>query len=127
MAMPPSRDGAGAVPVPLLGISGLASAIAIMLRMLAIRYDVAWTVHLPSLAARSAAATLFWWMLRYGLREMLKLIPLVGAVAAGPSMRRPPGLFGIFENRPRKRANTSIFDERSIAGVSPTPPPVFSA
>ena len=79
-----AAGGAGAVPVPILGISGLASMIAIMLRMLAIRYDVAWTQRtFAQFSGAVGGGTLSWWMLRYGLREMLKFIPLVGAVAAG--------------------------------------------
>ena len=35
--------GAGAVPVPLVGLGGLAGVITLMLRTLAVRYDVAWT------------------------------------------------------------------------------------
>ena len=35
--------GAGAVPVPIVGIGGLAGVIAMMLRALAMRYQVAWT------------------------------------------------------------------------------------
>ena len=76
--------GAGAVPVPMVGVGGLAGVIAMMLRTLAIRYQVAWT---PSTFGQFSGAVgggaLAWWMLRYGLREMLKLIPVVGTVAAG--------------------------------------------
>lgn len=76
--------GAGAVPVPLLGIGGLAGVIAIMLRMLANRYDVAWTPRtFAQFSGAVGGGTLSWWMLRYGLREMLKLIPVVGELAAG--------------------------------------------
>ena len=54
------------------------------MRTLAIRYQVAWT---PSTFGQFSGAVgggaLAWWMLRYGLREMLKLIPVVGTVAAG--------------------------------------------
>jgi hypothetical protein len=35
--------GAGAVPVPVIGMGGLAGVIAMMLRALAVRYEVAWT------------------------------------------------------------------------------------
>jgi uncharacterized protein (DUF697 family) len=75
---------AGAVPVPLVGAGGLAGVIAMTLRALAIRYDVTWT---PSRFAQFSGAVgggaLAWWTLRYGLREMLKLVPVVGTVAAG--------------------------------------------
>jgi uncharacterized protein (DUF697 family) len=76
--------GAGAVPVPLVGLGGLAGVITLMLRALAARYDVAWT---PSAFGHFSGAVgggaLAWWTLRYGLREMLKLIPVAGTVAAG--------------------------------------------
>ena len=55
-----------------------------MLRALAIRYGVAWT---PGAFAQFSGAVgggaLVWWLLRYGFRELLKLIPMVGTVAAG--------------------------------------------
>jgi uncharacterized protein (DUF697 family) len=76
--------GAGAVPVPLVGVGGLATAIAMLLRALATRYGVAWTP--PTFAQFSGAiggGALAWWTLRYGLREMLKLVPILGTVAAG--------------------------------------------
>jgi uncharacterized protein (DUF697 family) len=76
--------GAGAVPIPIVGMGGLAGMLAIMLRALAIRYGVAWT---PSTFAQFSGTVgggaLAWWMLRYGFRELLKLIPMVGTVAAG--------------------------------------------
>jgi uncharacterized protein (DUF697 family) len=79
-----AAGGAGAVPVPLLGVGGLAGVIAIMLRMLANRYDVAWTPRtFAEFSGAVGGGTLSWWMLRYGLREMLKLIPVVGELAAG--------------------------------------------
>jgi uncharacterized protein (DUF697 family) len=76
--------GAGAVPIPVVGVSGLAGILAIMLRSLAIRYAVAWT---PGAFAQFSGAigggALVWSTLRYGFREILKFIPMVGAVAAG--------------------------------------------
>jgi uncharacterized protein (DUF697 family) len=76
--------GAGAVPVPLIGMGGLAGVIAIMLRMVAVRYKVAWTPRtFGQFSGAVGGGTLSWWMLRYSLREALKLIPLVGSVAAG--------------------------------------------
>lgn len=76
--------GAGAIPIPLVGVGGLAGVLALVLRTLASRYGVAWT---PGAFAQFTAATgggaLVWWALRYGLREMLKLLPVIGAAAAG--------------------------------------------
>jgi uncharacterized protein (DUF697 family) len=76
--------GAGAVPVPIVGVGGLAGILAIALRTLAARYGVAWT---PGTFAQFSGAVgggaLAWWILRYGLREILKLIPVVGTAAAG--------------------------------------------
>jgi uncharacterized protein (DUF697 family) len=76
--------GAGAVPIPLVGLGGLASILAITLRGLAIRYGVAWS---PAAFAQFSGAVgggaLAWWTLRYGLRETLKIIPMFGSVAAG--------------------------------------------
>jgi uncharacterized protein (DUF697 family) len=76
--------GAGAVPLPIVGVSGLASILAITLRALAGRYGVTWT---PATFAQFSGAigggALAWWTLRYALREALKLVPVVGTVAAG--------------------------------------------
>ena len=75
--------GAGAVPVPIVGIGGLAGVIAMTLRSLAARYGVAWTPRtFAQFSGAVGGGALAWWTLRYGLREMLKLIPLVGTVAA---------------------------------------------
>jgi uncharacterized protein (DUF697 family) len=76
--------GAGAVPIPLVGVGGLASILALTLHSLANRYDVAWT---PGALAKFSGAVgggaLVWWTLRYGFRELLKLIPIFGSMAAG--------------------------------------------
>jgi uncharacterized protein (DUF697 family)/predicted GTPase len=76
--------GAGAVPIPLVGVGGLAGTLALTLRSLATSYGVAWT---PSAFAKFSGAigggALIWWVLRYGFRELLKLIPMVGTLAAG--------------------------------------------
>src|SRR5258707_235718 len=75
---------AGVGPIPIVGVSSLAGILAIMLRALAIRYAVAWT---PGAFAQFSGAigggAIGWWTLRYGFREVLKLIPMVGAMAAG--------------------------------------------
>jgi uncharacterized protein (DUF697 family) len=76
--------GAGAVPVPIVGVGGLAGVIAVALRTLAIRYGVAWTPRtFAEFSGAVGGGALAWWTLRYGLREVLKLIPIIGTVAAG--------------------------------------------
>ena len=76
--------GAGAVPVPIVGVGGIAGVIAMMLRMLASRYHVAWTPRtFGEFSGAIGGGAVFWWALRYGLREVLKLVPIVGTVAAG--------------------------------------------
>ena len=76
--------GAGAVPVPVLGIGGLAGVIATMLRGLARRYQVEWTPRtFGQFSAAAGGGALAGWLLRYGLRELLKLVPIIGTVAAG--------------------------------------------
>jgi uncharacterized protein (DUF697 family) len=76
--------GAGAMPIPLVGVGGLAGILALLLRLLAIRYGVPWT---PTAFAQFSGAVgggaLAWWLLRYGFRELLKLVPMVGTAAAG--------------------------------------------
>jgi uncharacterized protein (DUF697 family) len=76
--------GAGAVPFPLVGVGGLASVLALMLRMVGRRYGVVWT---PSMFAQFTGVigggTLVWWGLRYGLGEFVKLIPILGTAVAG--------------------------------------------
>jgi uncharacterized protein (DUF697 family) len=79
-----AAGGAGAVPIPLVGIGGLASVIAVMLRMLGNRYSVTWTPRtFAEFTGAVGGGALSWWMLRYGLRELLKAIPVVGTLAAG--------------------------------------------
>jgi uncharacterized protein (DUF697 family)/predicted GTPase len=76
--------GAGAVPIPIIGISGLAGILAVSLRSLASRYGVAWTPRtFAEFSGAVGGAALAWWGLRYGLRELLKLVPGVGTLAAG--------------------------------------------
>ena len=68
----------------MVGVGGLAGVIAMMLRALASRYEVAWTPRtFGQFSGAVGGGALAWWALRYGLREMLKLIPVVGTVAAG--------------------------------------------
>jgi uncharacterized protein (DUF697 family) len=76
--------GAGAVPVPLVGVSGLAGVLALMLRTLANAYNVTWTPRtFAEFSGIIGGGTLTWWMVRYGFRELLKLVPVLGTSAAG--------------------------------------------
>jgi uncharacterized protein (DUF697 family) len=76
--------GAGAVPIPLVGVGGLAAILTITLRALAIRYGVAWTSSaFAKFSGAVGGGALVWWTLRYGFRELLKLIPMFGGVTAG--------------------------------------------
>ncbi len=76
--------GAGAVPIPLVGVGGVAGILALMLRTLAGRYGFVWT---PGAFAQFSGAVgggaFAWWVMRYGFREMLKLIPIIGTGMAG--------------------------------------------
>jgi uncharacterized protein (DUF697 family) len=76
--------GAGAVPVPIVGVGGLAGVIAMMLQALARRYQVEWTPRtFGQFSGAVGAGALVGFALRYGLREMLKLVPVMGTVAIG--------------------------------------------
>jgi uncharacterized protein (DUF697 family)/predicted GTPase len=76
--------GAGAVPVPIVGVGGLTGVIAAMLRALAKRYQVEWTPRtFGQFSGAVGGAALAGFLLRYGLREMLKVVPVMGTVAAG--------------------------------------------
>jgi uncharacterized protein (DUF697 family) len=76
--------GAGAVPVPVVAVGGLTGVIATMLRGLAKRYHVEWTPRaFAQFSAAVGGGALVGFMLRYGLREMLKVVPVLGTVAAG--------------------------------------------
>jgi uncharacterized protein (DUF697 family) len=76
--------GAGAVPIPLVGVGGLAGILALTLRSLATRYEVTWTNSaFAEFSGAVGGGALVWWALRYGFRELLKLIPMFGSLAAG--------------------------------------------
>jgi uncharacterized protein (DUF697 family) len=76
--------GAGAVPIPVVGVGSLAGILAILLRTLASRYGIAWTPGtFGQFSGAVGGGALVWWALRYGFREFLKLIPVVGSVVAG--------------------------------------------
>jgi uncharacterized protein (DUF697 family) len=76
--------GAGAVPVPIIGVGGLAGVIATMLQALAGRYQLEWTPRtFGQFSGAVGGGALAGFLLRYALREMLKLVPVMGTLAAG--------------------------------------------
>ncbi len=76
--------GAGAVPVPVAGIGGLATVQGLMLRSLGARFGLGWTRRSASeFFGFIGAGALLGFGLRYGVTELLKLIPFAGSVAAG--------------------------------------------
>jgi uncharacterized protein (DUF697 family) len=76
--------GAGAVPLPLIGVGGLAGLLALMLQSLARRYGMIWTAAtFAQFSGAVGGGALVWWALRYGFREVLKLVPIVGTATAG--------------------------------------------
>jgi uncharacterized protein (DUF697 family) len=76
--------GAGATPLPMIGVGGLAGILAMMLSALAARYDVPWTPGAFGQFAGAVGGGAFaWWALRFGFREIFKVIPIAGTVAAG--------------------------------------------
>lgn len=79
-----AAGGAGAVPIPVVGLGGLAAALSLMLKGLAAHYDVAWTrTNFARFTAAVGSGTLAMWGLGYGVRELVKLIPGVGSIAGG--------------------------------------------
>ena len=76
--------GAGAIPIPVASIGALAGALALMLRELAQRYGVEWTPGtFGGFTGAIGGGALIWWGLRYGMREALKFVPIIGFAAAG--------------------------------------------
>jgi uncharacterized protein (DUF697 family) len=76
--------GAGATPLPVVGVGGLAGVLALMLSALAVRYDVAWTpAAFGQFTGAVGGGAIAWWVLCFGFREIFKLIPMIGTLAAG--------------------------------------------
>jgi uncharacterized protein (DUF697 family) len=72
----------GAVPVPLVGVGGLAGTIGLMLQALAGRYGVDWTPErMGALAGALGTGVLVGVGVRYGIAELAKLVPGVGTIA----------------------------------------------
>jgi uncharacterized protein (DUF697 family) len=75
-----------AVPVPGLGVAGPAVSQSLMLRALARRYQLSWTQPTwMKFATGLGAGTLGGFGLAAGLRELAKLLPIVGQVAGSAS------------------------------------------
>jgi uncharacterized protein (DUF697 family) len=74
----------GAVPIPVMGIGGLVTFIGLMLRALANRYQIDWNwARISEFAGAIGTGALLGFGLKYGLRELLKLIPIAGTFAGG--------------------------------------------
>ena len=74
----------GALPIPVVGVGGLVTSMGLMLRALADRYQVPWNrVRLSEFATALGASALLGIGVRYGFRELVKLIPIAGAFAGG--------------------------------------------
>jgi uncharacterized protein (DUF697 family) len=72
----------GAVPLPVVGISGLVTTIGLMLRALAGRYRLDWSgARISEFASAIGTGALLGFGFKYGLRELLKLIPVAGTFA----------------------------------------------
>jgi uncharacterized protein (DUF697 family)/predicted GTPase len=72
----------GAVPIPVIGIAGLAPTIGLLLRALAVRYGVEWDrVRLAEFAGAIGTGALVAFGFQYGIRELMKLIPVAGELA----------------------------------------------
>jgi len=71
--------GAGAVPLPVVGVSGLVAANGLMFRALAARYDVALTrQRTKEFVSSLGSVALLGVSARYGVRELFKLVPGIG-------------------------------------------------
>lgn len=74
--------GGAAVPIPYVDFATIAVTNSLMLRALGGRYDVSWTAaNLTQFFGAIGLGTLAWWAVRYGLRELLKIIPVAGWAA----------------------------------------------
>ncbi|MBS7810389.1 YcjF family protein [Roseococcus pinisoli] len=73
---------AGAVPIPLAGMAGLAAMQGAMLNRLARRYEVEWTPSLfGAFAGSLGVGTIGWFGARYLVTEAVKLVPVLGTAA----------------------------------------------
>jgi uncharacterized protein (DUF697 family) len=76
-----AAGGLGAVPVPIVGIGGLIPTLGLMLHALASRYGVQPTrTQFGEFLSSLGGGVLFGIGARYGVREVVKLIPIVGTL-----------------------------------------------
>ena len=76
--------GGAAIPVPFVDMATFATTNGLMLRALGQHYRVEWTYATFSrFFGAIGFGALFWWGLRFGLVELLKLIPVLGTGAGG--------------------------------------------
>ena len=74
--------GGAAIPVPYADFATIAATNALLLRALSRRYDAAWTTaSLGQFFGAIGMGALAWWGVRYGLQELLKLLPFAGWAA----------------------------------------------
>lgn len=74
--------GGAALPIPYVDFATIAATNALVLRTLSGRYQVAWTpANLGQFFGAVGMGALAWWGLRYGLQELLKLLPFAGWAA----------------------------------------------
>lgn len=74
----------GAVPVPAVGIGGVASAVAVMLRGMGERYGVQWTrANFARFTGAIGIGGLAWLGVRFGVVELAKLVPVAGSILGG--------------------------------------------
>jgi uncharacterized protein (DUF697 family) len=74
----------GAVPIPVVGIGGLAGLVGHMLHTLAERYDVEWSkARIAEFTGAIGLGALLTFGLRYLGGEMIKLIPVEGTIVGG--------------------------------------------
>jgi uncharacterized protein (DUF697 family) len=74
--------GGAAIPLPYVDFATIAATNGMMLRALAGRYGVEWTAaNLTQFFGAIGVGALAWWGVRYGVRELLKIVPFIGWAA----------------------------------------------
>lgn len=76
--------GGAVIPVPFVDMATFATTNGLMLRVLGRHYRVEWTyATFSQFFGAIGFGALFWWGLRFGLVELLKLIPVLGTGMSG--------------------------------------------